>query len=164
MKEFETSVIEGTKSYFEKNNFPVETVSLNDEVIPYYVLPPHLEPALPDFSVRITSTNLETGEVTGIFGVSESVPPELRPHWAKHEMIEFLQIGIDFKGRCSEAECAVLEEIPEEIRLDYIARRVVFFNNLTEYFKNDIDEERGNYTPDDLREAQACLIMLKSLL
>ena len=78
--------------------------------MPYFVLPQSFNQALPDFAVRMTRTNPETGNVEGIFGVSDRVPVHLRPWWVRHEYEEFVRIGIQTVDRCATAEQRVLIE------------------------------------------------------
>jgi hypothetical protein len=163
MKEFDQPRIEQTQRYFEQSQFAVESVQVGDDTYEYYVIPQQLNPDLADFALRMTRTISETGEVTGIFGVSDSVPTELRPHWVKHEVIEFTQIGIATEGRCAAAEQQVVNQLPVELRDAYIERRKGFFENLVGFFQNDIDLGTGNYTVEDLHEAEASLTFLNSL-
>lgn len=163
MKEFPSQQIEGRKKIFEKENFLVEESQLGELNVSYFVIPQELNPSLQDFALRMTTTNPKTKEVTGIFGVSDSVPAELRPYWAAHEIIEFTQIGINQEGRCAAAEERIIELLPEDLKQEYVNRRIPFFENLIIFFMDDIASENGNYTDDDLLEAQATLEYLKNL-
>jgi hypothetical protein len=82
MKEFAPQQIEGTKRYFEASpkRFPVEETHMGGLDISYFVIPQDMNPKLPDFALRMTSTDPSTNEVSEIFGVSNSVPAELRPY------------------------------------------------------------------------------------
>jgi len=163
MKEFPQAVIEQTDAYFKGQKFPVEEARLGDLDISYYVIPQALSPELPDFAMRMTRTDEATGEVSGIFGVSDSVPSELRPYWAAHEIIEFTKIGIGKEGRCTEAEKSVVDLVPQNLKESYIARRTDFFTNLIGYFRKDLQAKTGNYTRGDLHEAVTSLRYLRSL-
>ncbi len=152
MKEFSPQEIQGAKSYFEGQQFPVTSSQLGDFSTRFYTLPQALEPRLPDFAFRMTGPS-EEGVTEGIYGVSESVPEPLRPWWALHELVEFELLGIDAKDRCARAEATVLQSITPELRADYIIRRTDFFKNLIEYFHKN----QGPYTEADIEEAMETL-------
>lgn len=163
MKEFPREVIESWRQNFEKAQLLVEEVHLGDLDVSYFVIPQEKNPSLPDFAFRMTNTDPETHEVTGVFGVSDSVPAALRPYWMAHEIIEFNQIGINKEGRCPTAEERVMQLIPDDLRTSYRDRRIGFFENLSEFFKQQIEANTGDYTEEDLQEAQATLAYLKGL-
>ena len=163
MKEFAQSAIDGTQEYFRTQSFPIEQRTIGDLGVTYFVLPQGLEPNLPDFALRMTRTDPATGVAKGIFGVSDSVPAELRPYWVAHEVVEFTQIGISQRGRCRLAEEKVLELVPAPLRGSYATRRSTFFTNLSDYFKQDLEANTGNYTREDLGEAQETLKYLNTL-
>ena len=81
----------------------------------------------------------------------------------KHEIIEFMQIGIDQEGRCAQAEERVVAQVPVEHAAAYIEKRKVFFEKLCVFFRSELDAQTGNYTKEDLHEAEASLRFLKSL-
>lgn len=155
MKEFLLAEINGAREYFERQRFPVEESQVGDLAVSYFVLPQSLSPELPDFAMRMTHTDPDTNEVSGIFGVSDSVPEALRPYWAAHEVIEFTQIGINAPGRCESAEERVLSLVPTNLRGEYVARRTEFFTNLVEFFGRELRQQTGNYTAADLNQAFA---------
>ncbi|MCR4264398.1 MAG: hypothetical protein NUV98_06810 [Candidatus Roizmanbacteria bacterium] len=163
MKQYEQSEIDQTRGYFERQEFPVEEVNVEGIAVPYFVIPQELMPSLPDFAFRMTRTDPEAGNVVGIFGVSDSVPEELRTYWALHEIIEFMQIGIDQEGRCAQAEELVVAQIPVEHAAAYIEKRKVFFEKLCIFFQSELDAQTGSYTEEDLHEAEASLHFLNSL-
>lgn len=163
MKEFPQPQIDSTQRYFETQGFLVETKQLGDLTVSYFVLPQALNPDLQDFALRMTRTDVQTHEVSGIFGVSDSVPQELRPYWAAHEIIEFLQIGISEKSRCVEAEERVIGLINLDFKNEYIERRTVFFDNLFNFFRNCLANGSEDYTKDDLEEAEKTLSYLKGI-
>ena len=167
MKEFQPIEINRTRNYFKSHKFPIEQASLEDKLvnkkIRYYVLPQSLSPDLPDFAFRMTTgRNPATEGVVGIFGVSETVPSLLRPYWALHEIIEFTQMGIDKKGRCSDAERYVLDLVPENLRKEFIEKRIKFFEGVVAYFKKELERKTESYTGDDLKEAEASLLFLQN--
>lgn len=163
MKEFSLPEIEGTREYFKKEGFAVEEARLGDLYVSYWVVPQKAFADLPDFAMRMTNTNPETSEVLGIFGVSDSVPQELRPYWAAHEIIEFTQIGINTKKRCVSAEEGVVGLVPDGLKDAYIAKRTEFFTNLVEFFRKDLKAGAGNYTKADFREAVTTRQYLRGL-
>jgi hypothetical protein len=160
MKEFSPQQIEQTKRFFKGRGFPVEESQIDGLQVSYYVIPQAINPGLQDFALRMTSTDLATKEVSGIFGVSDSVPAKLRPYWAAHEVIEFTQIGINEKGRCALAEEKVIGLVPSELRDEYINRRITFFGNLVNYFRADA----ANYDQDDIEEAAGVIDKLQKYL
>ena len=162
MKDFPQPQIDQTRAYLESQKFPLEQITVNGKLFSYYVIPQTLNPALPDFALRMTHSD-ETHNVNGIFGVSDSVPQVLRPYWVMHEIIEFTQIGIEKKGRCANTERIVLEEIPTGLKKEFTERRISFFTQLCKFFEKDIDEKKGNYTIDDLTEAEASLLFLQTV-
>ena len=163
MKEFQPTEIKGARDHFTALGFPVEERQIKDLPVKYFVLPQTLSSDLQDFALRMTYTDPTTKKVEGIFGVSDSVPAELRPYWAAHEVIEFTQVGISTKGRCAISEQRVVEMLPNELRDAYVARRVDFFSNLAEYFRKDLASGSNNYTQDDINEAEASLVYLQGL-
>ncbi len=163
MKEFEQSQIDSAKGFFESRGFPIETSQLDGLTVSYYVLPQDLNPVLPDFAFRMTTSGSQTGEVTGIFGVSDSIPQELRPFWAGHEIIEFIEIGISEKSRCVEAEDRIVGIVPPELKDDFLARRVDFFTGLVRYFQTELEKGSQDFTHDDLEEAQKALGYLQGI-
>lgn len=164
MKEFSSQAIEQTKSFLEGKNFPVENSKVGNLEVSYWIIPQSLNPTLPDFAFRMTNTDSATGEVLGIFGVSESVPQELRPYWAAHEIIEFTQIGIGKEGRCEEAEKTVVNLLPDNLRRQYIDKRILFFSNLVNFFQQELIKSTEDYTENDVKEAQDSLAYLQSLI
>lgn len=161
MKEYSLADIEATSRYFESQQFPVYEASVGDVSFKYSVLPQHLAPDLPDFAFRMTHRDPENKQMTGIYGVSESVPEEMRPYWAAHEVIEFEQIDLETQGRCASAEERILALVPDRLKTDFINRRVTFFDNLVGFFRKDITEKGGNFTPADVNEALTTLQFLK---
>ena len=159
MKEYLPQQIEQTRGIFGQAGFPVGNAMVGDLEVSYYVIPQDKNPNLPDFAFRMTSTDPTTREVSGIFGVSDSVPAELRPYWATHEIIEFTQIGINQPGRCALAEEIVVGLVPDELKGEYVDRRKAFFDNLVNFFRQDT----ANYTQDDIEEAEAALNYLQEL-
>lgn len=157
MKEFSPDQINGTREHFIREGFPIEETNLGDLPVSYFIIPEKLEPNLPDFAFRMTRTDPETQEISGIFGVSDSVPKELRPYWAAHEIIEFTQFGIHRQERCVLAEERTLRLVPKELLGQFIKRRINFFENLGSYFKRDLASANPNYTPDDLQETETSL-------
>lgn len=160
MKEFEQSQIQGARAYFEGKSYPAATVEVTGHSFNYFVIPQEENPALSDFAMRMTRTDPATGAVDGIFGVSDSVPEGLRPYWARHEYIEFTQIGINQKRRCVEAEHQVIQLMPDDLTHRFVQRRIQFFQNLVGFFTKAIEEGTGDYTEDDLEEAQNTLLFL----
>ncbi len=163
MEEFDSSTIQATENHFKKSDYPLHEANFGQIHFPYYVIPQEVFPVLPDFALRMTHTDLETGEVNGIFGVSDSVPQELRDYWVAHEYIEFIKIGINNQLRCVEAEGQVVQMIPDNLTPQYVARRITFFENLVKFFYEEIEKETGNYTKADLQEAQSSLLFLRTI-
>lgn len=157
MINYEVGKIQQTEAWLSSQQFIQQTASFGEKEVTYYVLPQRLNNELRDFAFRMTHTDLSTGSVEGIYGVSESVPEELRPWWVLHEYLEFHEIGIHTEGRCKVAETRILTVIPKELRFSYIARRIEFFHNLLGYFKTQPE----GFTPEDTEEAIATLEMLK---
>lgn len=161
MKEFQPQEILGLKNYLDSNaGVRLAEIEVGENNFPYYVIPQAINPSLPDFALRMTHTDPETREVTGIFGVSDSVPEALQAFWVMHEIIEFTQIGIETQGRCAQAEEQVVAAIPEDLRSGYIERRITFFESLLQFFSDDIQSGANNYTEDDVHEAEASLNFL----
>jgi hypothetical protein len=125
--------------------------------VSYFVIPQAMNPGLQDFALRMTNTNPETKEVFGIFGVSDSIPVEIRPYWAAHEIVEFTEIGISTNGRCKSAEKEVLSLMPDDLKEQYIERRITFFANLIDFFRQEIANNPDSYSQDDISEAEATL-------
>lgn len=163
MLEFSEQQINQTKLDFEQRSYPVEEHQIGGMDISFFVLPQDLCPEIPDFAWRMTGADPTTEEVFGIFGVSESVPDKFRPYWTVHEIIEFTQIGINKQGRCARAEERTLRLLPDQIREEYIQRRISFFTALSNFFRQDLFKEKPNYTTGDLMEADASLRFLQEI-
>lgn len=163
MKEFSQAEIEGAEAYFTSQKYRVEEVRVGDLEISYFVLPQSSAPDLPDFAWRMTHTDPQTGKVSGRYGVSDSVPEELRPYWVAHEKIEFEDIGINTSGRCISAERRIIDLVPGSLKSKYVIRRTAFFTNLVEYFRKDLKAGTGNYTKADFREAVSVRQYLRGL-
>lgn len=161
MIEYPIEQIRGTEAQFVEKGFPTEEVKVGESIYKYFVLPQQLAPDIPDFALRMTHTDSQTQNVTGIFGVCESVPLHLRPFWASHEIIEFTVIGISTEKRCSQAERRVLDNIPPDLKREYIERRIPFFERLIDYFKADMQSETPTYTEADIHEAEESLELLR---
>lgn len=162
MKEFSPQQIEQTRLFFENRRFPTEQVRLGALHLSYWVIPQAMNPDLPDFALRLTTTDPKTKEVSGIFGVSDSIPAEIRPYWAAHEIIEFTKIGIDTYSSCRLAEEQTLSIVPETLRGEFIQRRTAFFTNLMDFFRKEVEKDDKNYSQDDIKQAGATLDYLKS--
>lgn len=163
MKEFDSSQIHSQRKIFGEAAFPEIRVGIGGRDFSYFVIPQKVFTALPDFAMRMTHTDPETGEVEGIFGVSDSVPEEMRDFWVLHEYVEFIEIGIDQKGRCVEAEIQVVQTIPDDLAPQYVLRRIIFFQNLINFFQDEIESGVTEYTKEDIKEAQNTLFILKSI-
>lgn len=158
MKEFEPSVITQQREAFELASYPLVKREIDGVSFSYYVVPQEKNPALPDFAMRMTHTDPQTGEMTDeLFGVSNSVPETLRDYWALHEVLEFREIGINTEGRCQQSEARVLEVIPEELTHEYIRRRIEFFQRLIPMFETNPDW----FSKEDIEEAQTTLALLE---
>ena len=164
MKEFSPQQVEQTRLFFENRGFPIEKAQLGNLEVSYWVIPQIMNSDLLDFALRMTTTNTETKEVSGIFGVSDSIPAELRPYWAAHEIIEFTEIGINTNGRCSLAEQKTLSLVPDSLREQYVNRRTIFFTNLIDFFKKEIEKNPESYSKDDIRETEASLRYLNQTI
>ncbi len=160
MSNFERDAVQKTEAYFLEQQFPTETMEIDGETVSYYVMPQRLEPALPDFAFRMTYRDEEMSSTKGIFGVSDSVPEELRPWWVRHEYEEFVRIGHEAIGCCAEAEKRVLVVIPEALRPDYLSRRMRFFANLIPYFQLHPKQ----YDETFISEAQGTLFLLQTAI
>lgn len=163
MKEFLQPQIDSAKEFFESQGYPVETSTLGDLTVSYYVLPQGLNPELPDFAFRMTVTDSQTHEVSGIFGVSDSVSEKLRPYWAAHEVIEFVEIGISEIGRCIEAEERVLGLVGQDLNEEYVDKRLAFFENLCKYFEGKLSDGSSDFQYGDLEETRKTFEYLKEV-
>lgn len=165
MKEFPLQAIRERAKAFEKNGFPLVQTEVAGVQFEYFVIPQELSPVLRNFALRMTHTDFNYGTpgVVGVYGVSDSVPPHLRDYWAFHEFAEFNLIGNFKMGRCKNAEEMVIDFVPEEHRYEYVERRKVFFEDLTNYLKDDMSSDTPNYSVADLAEVMGTAILLDSL-
>jgi len=67
-----------------------------------------------------------------LFGVSSSVTPAFQPFCVIHEIMEFLELGLEVEGRCAKAaemEIALVRqsELSEDHRNTYFRMRLRFF-------------------------------------
>lgn len=145
--------IEEARKFMIDNRFEEVHVSLAGLEFSYFVLPQSLNPSLPDFVYRCTGAP----EDSAVFGISDSVPEESRKYAVAHEVIEFGQIGLHVKGRCSQALKKELSLVPESIKTNYIEMRRNFFRNLIDYAKNN------NYSQGDIQEFKASLSELEKI-
>ena len=74
--------------------------------------------------------------------ISDEVPESDRPHYLAHEVREFTDPKLkDKKGRCLEALKRELSEVPDNIRTEYIKRRLEMYQNLFTYLSGLADQE-----------------------
>lgn len=156
MLKYSKNDIELAKGYFERKKYQRVDAALDSHNFSFYILPQHLNHKLPDFAYRCTTGNPQDG---GVFGVSDSLPPEFRPHWALHEIVEFTEIGMDAPDRCVRALEKELAIVPEQIRPDYVRRRRAFFENLIRYAQDNPKE----FTAEDVKEFQKSYQHLEQL-
>jgi len=143
MKQYTEKQIEETREYFEKNKYRLVSENVGNRTIQYYVLPSKLCEELPNFVFRMTGDSDK-----GLFGISEDVHEKVRKYAVGHEVIEFMEIGINAKDRCVQALEKELELVPLDARKNYIQMRKNFFANLIPY----CEKHPEDYTPEDIKE------------
>ncbi|MBI2139197.1 hypothetical protein HYU13_06410 [Candidatus Woesearchaeota archaeon] len=127
-------------AFINSNKFPEVKAEVGGRSFSYFVIPQELCPALPDFTMRMTG-----GKRDGyVLGVSDPVPEEFRHYPVLHEYVEFIEKGIDFRGRClaglAAEEIAIQElAVPGIRKEEYFRRRKDFFTNLLLQGKDDPD-------------------------
>ncbi len=144
MKKSPKNEIENLRNICERNGFELVETSVGGESFSYYVIPQSMQPNFSDFVIRATGEP-EHGYVLGI---SDSVPEEHRKYAVFHEYTEFMKIGIDTKDRCVQALEKELEQVPDSIKSEYIARRQDFFKNAIRFCYQD----KEHYTQQDIKE------------
>lgn len=119
---------------------------VDGEVYPFTVLDRELEPGLPGFVGFPGAEHLLA---------SEDIPPKYRQYILRHEVREYTQFK-DQQGKCLTSLKRELEDIPENIRNEYIAYRREFFRKLVDFYQ---DSDDGGFK----REIQASSDYLQSL-
>ncbi len=70
---------------------------------------------------------------------SDAIPKEFLPYILRHELREYITLeGVS--GRCLESLHAELKEVPDRIKLRYIAYRLIFFRNLIAFYEGRSDQ------------------------
>jgi len=123
MLEHTVEQVKQTKKYFEKQNYKKNYLIIGGREIEYYVAKKNFNLDLKDFVYRASNT----AEKIYTMAVSESIPENLRPYFALEEFIEFMEKGIGYKKRVLDSEKETLKFVPEELKKDYLDRRIKLF-------------------------------------
>lgn len=106
-------------------------IEVDGETYPYTIMDQELEGAPPNFVGFLDAKFLF---------ISEEVLPQYRNHFLRHEVICNKKLQ-GRSGRCEQATKRELEQVPEEIKEDYIKFRIKFYEDLIDYQeKHDNDE------------------------
>lgn len=92
----------------------------------------------------------------GFLFISEEVPAEYRKYMLRHEVREFTSRAGQ-AGRCLATLQQELNEVPDDIRADYIRFRRQFFRDLSAYYA------RREGSDELKREVAASLVYLENL-
>lgn len=157
------------KNFYREKGYPTFEVMHEGQTFHPFVLPSSLS-TLRNFVQRITPTTVEMQSASNVddvtvFGVSEEVPEEFRPYCVVHEIIEFLHLGIERKGRCALAAAQEYRLVVESGKfsatqlMEYATLRRNFFRDLIQFV-----EGTSSYTPDDITEFKCSLNYFDSVL
>lgn len=171
MQTFTLESIEKTRMQYA-DRYPTEQVLHKGRHIQYFVLPATMFPIeLRTGVIRKTPDSATiraspTPETTCLFGVSKSVPPIFRGFCIIHEAAEFLDIGLDTKGRCAKATEEEIMAVRNTRDLNdkqgkwYFQMRALFFKNLLALARRHPQE----FTSDDVTEFEGSLETFERLL
>lgn len=126
------------------------TIDIDGTTHNYYVLSRELEPLLPGF-VGFTGNQF-------LF-ISEDVPVEYRPYILAHEVREFTQRAGQ-RGRCRATLEQELEEVPDDIRVEYTRYRRDRFEDLVAYYADNQDPNMQGFKA----ELEGSLALLETLM
>ena len=154
MHEHSLEEIDNLKRYLTRKQYDFFQQSIRGRNIEYWVASQKENPSLPDFVYRATNSNLENY----VLMVSDSVPEKLRPYFILAEYIEFKEKDINQKNRVIESEKEVLKMIPNELKKEYIKRKLALYKkdlqnnkeNPKKYLLNEEDIEEFNKAIDFL--------------
>ena len=159
MKKFSKEEIDNGRKYCRDKRFTELEVSVGGRNINYFVVPSSVNPDLPNFVFRMTGDPKEGY----ILGVDEGMSEELRPYALFEEYVEFLEKGIDAKGRVVEAEAEAISLIRDEsLKERYVLMRREFFTKMLE--ENEKHPEKYLFTEADVVEFKKNLSMLDEIL
>lgn len=145
MEPFSPEVIAQRRDAFRKAGLEEVELHHNGRAFRYFVIPAERGPAdLPNFAMRLTPETAivrasSAPEMEGVFGISSAVQKEFRRFAVTHEIIEFMDIGIENVGRCAEAAHQEIQllyaenTLPEERKKSYLTMRREFFRNLINF-------------------------------
>ncbi len=156
MKTYTLREIERTRLHFEQKYSPLVNADYGGIHFRYYRLPPELNPELPNFVFRMTSSPRNQGH---LFGISTDVPDVLQPYWVRHEVVEFLTSEPGTQNPCLSALEDELKIIPRELLPLHIPLRRNFFSYLITYAQR----HSKDFTSDDIAEFQRSLDRLRGL-
>jgi hypothetical protein len=155
MRDHSVEDIERVERYLKKKGYPFIKVSIEGREIGYYEVSREENPDLRYFVMRFS--NNETKRY--VMGVSTDVPQLLRPFFVLEEYIEFIEKGIDYKGRVIEAESEVLPLVPLPMRKDYISKRLSLFKKELEL--DEKQPEKYDLGDDGRQEFEANVMFLE---
>ena len=146
--------IQKLRSDFIKAGLKEFKVDLVNIIFPYFVLPQSMNQNLQDFALAMVTED----KSHYLFGVSDSLPEAYRPYWAFHEFVEYVGEP-ESPERCVRALERELSIVPNEIKPEYLLRRLTFFQNLVRYASGKPDE----YAPKQVNKFQKSLSRLEEL-
>jgi hypothetical protein len=115
--------IEKTEKYFQRNNYPLIETEVAGRRLLFYQLPQSLNPDLPDYILRVTNDETKLY----VMGVCDSIPEEIQPYFVLAEYIEFIEMGLQKKGKVVDAEKELLRTIPENLKESYVGRKIALY-------------------------------------
>ena len=155
MRNFAPEEIEGVRRLFKKNGYPEVDTSVGGRRVHYFVLPSSMNPNLPGFLYRATGDSKEDY----VIGVDERVRADLRPFAVLEEYIEFLELGVNSRGRVAKAEGEVLRLLSTDLLHDYVSMRLGVFRKELELARRQ--PEKYLLTDEDREEFEAAIKLLE---
>ncbi|HLG25137.1 MAG TPA: hypothetical protein VI564_09465 [Candidatus Nanoarchaeia archaeon] len=156
MAVYSKSQIDRWNHFLKEREYPKISVNLgNGRRFKYFLMDQKENPDLPDFAIAMRARNLSDGT---IFGVSDSVPEELRKYWAAHEYMETVELAPKTPNKCLITLEKELSLVPDNLKAGYITRRRDFFENLVAY------AVKKRYDETDVENFKASLNRLESLV
>jgi len=129
-------------------------IDIGGRKIKFFVLPASLNKGLPDFALAVVTDDRSHY----VFGVSESVPEPFRKYWAFHEHVEYLE-ELEGPDRCVRTLEQELRLVPEDLKPEYLRRRLAFFRSLADYALSKPED----FTPEQIQKYGKSLSKLEEL-
>lgn len=159
------------RMHYTQLGWPMTTVTHHEKTFDVFIIPTKSCPSdLPDAVARFTPSPEEIAagidvEQEAFFAVAETYPENVRMYPVLHEIIEFLEIGLQEPHHCSNASHEEAGLVMRSTTLTmtekfaYVKQRLDFFRNLCKF----AEARPKEYTSEDVREFVSSLRFFSAL-